>query len=90
MIIAIDWDKTITADPELFGGFIESALARGHTAIIVTGRQAHDTIVPPWPIEVIYAGNEWKQGAALAAGYKVDIWIDDMPGMIMPSQKLEW
>jgi hypothetical protein len=90
MIFGIDWDKTITAEPGLFKIFIDAARERGHTCIIVTGRQEHDKIVPPWPMVIIYAGNEWKCDAALKAGYKVDVWIDDMPGVIMPSQKLEW
>ena len=90
MIIAIDWDKTFTVDPGLFSLFINGALDRGHKCIIVTGRQKSDPVVPPFEIPIIYAGNEWKNDAALAAGYKVDIWIDDMPGMIMPCQKLQW
>ena len=80
MIIAIDWDKTITADPGLWNEFIDLASARNHTVIVVTGRQEHDPVVPPWPIEVIYAGSRWKIDAAKSAGFEVDIWIDDHPG----------
>lgn len=90
MIIAIDWDKTITADLVLFQAFVELANQRGHKAIVVTGRHAHDPIEAPFVIEVIYAGDKWKHDAAAEAGYVVDIWIDDCPGMIMPPQKLVW
>lgn len=90
MIIAIDWDNTITRDVALFKAFIELANQSGHKTIVITGRQPNDQIVPPFPIEVIYAGDRWKRDAAAAAGYAVDIWIDDSPGVIMPQQKLEW
>lgn len=90
MIIAIDWDHTITAAPGLFKSFIDLAVAGGHKVIVVTGRQSHDQVVPPWPIEIIYAGSEWKKDAAEKAGYIVDIWIDDQPGHIEPSRKLDW
>lgn len=91
MFIAIDWDHTITADPGLWKDFIELAEAKGHIVIIVTGRHEKDTIVPPWPMKVVYAGNDWKKDAAERAGYPViDIWIDDSPGTIEPGKKLIW
>ena len=91
MLIAIDWDHTITADPDLWRNFIDHASAKGHQVIIVTGRQKTDPIVTRWPIEVIYAGNEWKKDAVANAGYPiVDIWIDDNPGTIEPGKKLVW
>lgn len=84
MIIAIDWDGTYTALPELFRQFTNKLLTYGHTVIFVTGRQdtEHHRIEPPFCCPVVYAGNEYKRKAAERAGYKVDIWIDDMPEMI--------
>lgn len=90
MIIAIDWDHTITNDPELFKAFIQLAIHRGHEPIIVTGRKASQPIESPLAIPVIYADDEWKRVAALKAGYKVDVWIDDSPGLIEPAKKLSW
>jgi hypothetical protein len=90
LTIAIDWDHTITAAPGLFKDFIDLAKAQGHTVIVITGRQSSDSVVPPWPIEIVYAGSEWKKTAAKNAGYIVDIWIDDQPGHIEPCRKLQW
>ncbi len=93
LVIAIDYDFTYTADPALWYGFIMQAQGHGHTVIRVTGRTE-----PPFPHEIqfpkmvaiICAGDEEKAKAAIKAGYKVNIWIDDMPGTIEPLRKLQW
>ena len=91
MIIALDWDKTYTEDTVLFSEFVKIAESRGHTVIIVTARpESHQIANPPSGIDVVYADHEWKYSASLKAGYKVDIWIDDMPNMIMPQGKLDF
>jgi hypothetical protein len=35
-------------------------------------------------VPVVFAGGEWKREVALKQGYKVDVWIDDMPEYIGP------
>lgn len=40
-------------------------------------------------IPVVYCHGTYKQTACERAGYKVDIWIDDVPGMIQPCKVLE-
>lgn len=42
MNIAIDFDDTFTADPDLWRSFIEDALNRGHLVYIVTCRMDND------------------------------------------------
>ncbi len=37
LTIGLDYDGTITADPNLWSGFIKLCKARGHTIKIVTG-----------------------------------------------------
>lgn len=86
MTIALDYDGTWTADPELWHDFTRKAIDRGHTVIIVTGRTyRHEDLLqqrlPKW-IPIVYAGTRLKEKAAQASGYNVDIWIDDNPGMI--------
>jgi hypothetical protein len=88
MTIAIDLDNTWTADPALWSRFYREALAAGHCIIMVTARR--DPIseeerrrysLPPF-MKIIYTAGDFKEKHARAAGYKVDIWIDDTPGMI--------
>jgi hypothetical protein len=87
-IVAFDHDGTIDLIPQLMYRFMESLLEADHVVIIVTGR---DGGLEPWiPVPVVYAGDAYKKDAAIKAGYVVDIWIDDQPGHIEPSRKLEW
>ncbi len=88
MTIAIDLDNTWTADPVLWFGFYHKAASSGHRVIMVTAR--HHVISPeetlrhmlPEGMPIIYTSGELKEPAARAAGYSVDVWIDDAPGMI--------
>jgi hypothetical protein len=88
MIISIDYDNTYTADPNLWDNFIKTALSIGHTVICVTarpevmGQVVLDSVGQLVP--VVFAGGEWKREVALKQGYKVDVWIDDMPEYIGP------
>jgi len=61
--------------------------------VLVTGREDRDDT--PYPaaevrslvgsrIPTVFAGAMYKEKAAIAAGYPVDIWIDDKPGFISP------
>ena len=88
MIIAIDYDNTYASDPPTFDKVIETFKAAGHIVICVTGRSGNGPMAQPVLdsigklIPVVFAGTRWKREAALARGYKVDIWIDDTPSSI--------
>ncbi len=91
MIIAIDYDNTYTADPISFGQIISLLKDAGHTIICITNRQESDSDLVLNSIgkisgieKCIFAGNKFKRDAAAEHGYKVNIWIDDMPEMIGP------
>ena len=73
MIIALDYDKTYTADPMLWDDFVQSAQNRGHTVKIVTMRMPEEVISNP-PVDVVYTKRKAK-----ASCFKADIWIDDSP-----------
>ena len=73
MLIALDYDKTYTADPVLWNDFIKSAQSRGHEIKIVTMRYPSEPIDPA-PVEVIYTSRKAKMSFV-----KADIWIDDSP-----------
>lgn len=92
MIIAIDYDGTYAADPETFDKVIKLFKEVGHTVICVTGRSAGimgDPVLESIGrlVPVVFAGQDWKADAARKHGYTVNIWIDDMPGMISPLDK---
>ena len=88
LIIAIDYDFTFTADVVLFTEFIFSAQKAGHTVVCVTSRYRPPESPEPFlpaGVEIICARGLSKEDAARSAGYKVDIWIDDMPRTITES-----
>jgi hypothetical protein len=76
MFIALDYDKTYTADPALWDAFVQSAQDCKHTVKIVTMRYPSETIENA-PCEVIYTSRKAK-----ATVVSADIWIDDNPQWI--------
>lgn len=92
--IALDYDDTYTADPELWQMFIMRAEKRGHRVYIVTCRRDTDenrlevygdresTLTGlPWSRH-IFTGLAPKKWFCEQRGIKIDIWIDDMPECI--------
>ncbi len=75
MKIALDYDGTYTADPELWNAFIKNAIDRGHEMVCVTMRCPHEAI--QMPIPVIYTSRKAKFEFAPDA-----IWIDDKPNWL--------
>ncbi len=85
MRIAIDYDRTYTRDPDFWDVVIAAGEARGHEFVCITNRPCAPGVtkserVPA--IRILPAGDQFKDDAARAAGLRVDIWIDDMPGSI--------
>ena len=74
MLIALDYDKTYTADSALWDSFISQAHSCGHEVVIVTMRNADTELVVDAPVPVIYTNRKAKQSFVIA-----DIWIDDSP-----------
>ena len=94
MIVAFDYDKTWTRDPEAWRLIAEVLRVRGHTCVLVTSRvdagqvgaevrRAIGSIMP-----IVFAAHGWKREAAEHAGFEVDVWIDDMPESITPASPL--
>lgn len=86
MNIAIDFDKTWTADPRMFRRLAETIRKHGHSPFIVTARHGYSEDmdrheVPSW-IPIYYTYGQLKEKAMSRMGITIDIWIDDMPGMI--------
>jgi hypothetical protein len=75
MRIALDYDGTYTADPQLWDEFIRNAQSRGHEVTLVTMRSSdHEHIPNPPACAVIYTGRKSKRNF-----YNADIVIDDAP-----------
>lgn len=85
MVFAFDYDGTWTREPQGLRAVVKLLQGLGHTCILLTGRSDEER----WGHEVraaigdlmpiVFAGNTWKRDAALAAGYKVDCFLDDLP-----------
>jgi hypothetical protein len=76
MRIALDYDKTYTADPVLWDGFARDALARGHDVFVVTMR------MPSEPVESVSLPVVYTSRKAKSSIVEADIWIDDCPQYI--------
>jgi hypothetical protein len=88
MRIALDYDKTYTAMPEVWDQFIGSARAAGHIVEIVTMRYNNETEAIPFHVlqkvdHVVYTGRKGKARHMQFIERPVDIWIDDMPMFIL-------
>jgi hypothetical protein len=81
VLIAIDYDGTYTADPELWEIIIKMMQLRGHEVVCVTGRVEGETVhcsCMPY-----YTGYKAKREWCAKNGLHVDIWIDDKPEYIV-------
>lgn len=86
MTIALDYDGTYTADPELWDRFIAAAIRRGHKVIVVTCRRRtdenrEDVKVEGCPVFFTDLGSKLEYVKKL--GCPVDVWIDDDPACVL-------
>lgn len=92
MTIAFDIDGTWDRDPQLFIDVASMFRDEKWTVVIVTGReQPADKIgrLGLLDFPIVVSGPLLKEHAALKAGYKVDVWVDDMPGVIQDCKILQ-
>lgn len=88
MIFAIDYHGTFSRDPGYYRAIVPIGKARGHSYVLVTGIEDGDQFAAEVKREVgdlmpiVFAAGRWKREAALAAGFKVDVWEDDNPEYI--------
>ncbi len=88
MLIAIDFDETLTMDAELWRGFVDLCAAGEHRIVCVTARRDTDEnrdTLSEWmeshglSLRVYFTGLGSKVDFMQKRGLKVDIWIDDDP-----------
>lgn len=88
LTISLDFDGTVTRDPQHWRRWLALARVDGHRVITVTSRR--DTAQSRAEIrevlgedhEIVFAYDQPKKMAAIEAGHDVDIFIDDQPHMI--------
>lgn len=84
MRIALDFDGTVTEDEILWVRFCAMAKERGHYVAIVTARSPHsdnrdvELFQAQAGVSAIFTSGEPKR-----RHFKADVWIDDMPEMIV-------
>lgn len=92
--IGVDYDKTFTADPDLWFQFMHNATDRGHKVFIVTyrddrfdGTELLQEVLDNG-FEVLYTRGVAKEFWCAHFGPgKVDIWIDDDPKRIYENSR---
>jgi 5'(3')-deoxyribonucleotidase len=99
MNIALDFDDTFTARPDLFGTFVILANARQFNVYIVSSRfdnyENRRDVENALTIEritdkiagIILCSHNSKHEVMAQKGIKIDIWIDDNPWSIVGVDK---
>jgi len=82
MIIALDYDKTYTADPEMWNLFITMCRQRDHKVICLTMRRYPEEQIKIPFVDITYTDRRAKKAYADENGIWVDIWIDDKPAYL--------
>lgn len=86
MTIAIDYDKTWTEDPHMWNKVSKLMISYNHRVIIATGRKDFGDDMKRGlegaNLPIVFCGDKTKRQGCLERGFKVDVWIDDMPAMI--------
>jgi len=83
--IAIDYDDTITSDPETWAKVIE-LLRQKHDVLCCTFRTPAKAALIELPIPVYATDGVAKAEYMRNQGVWVDIWIDDWPELIGPTR----
>jgi hypothetical protein len=88
MLIAIDFDETLTADAALWRMFLEGAAALGHRVVCVTARRDTEdnrATLSEWmeshgiELTTYFTGLGSKVEFMKSRGLDVKIWIEDDP-----------
>lgn len=93
MTISIDFDKTFSKDPTLWGEFAKTSAAAGNTVVMITRREdtpgnqqeikdAIGDYASAFSSVLLIGAGMQKADGAKAAGLAVDVWIDDSPETI--------
>jgi hypothetical protein len=89
--ISLDYDETYTRDPPLWNLFVNQAVKNGHDIRFVTFRSGdpafdNSDIIgnsKALNIPIIFTSGKRKRVFCYEQGFMVDVWIDDMPEIIV-------
>ena len=96
IIIALDWDGTVTLDPNVWLGIVRLFKAAGHKVYIVTMRypsEMEGVLSDEWRslIDGLYCSSrQAKRPFVHAQGLTPNVWIDDNPEAIFKSAVEIW
>lgn len=94
MQIALDYDGTVTEDPEGWADVVGLLRQRGHQIVIVTFRKPEEeTADLRWfagvnLLPILFTARNPKKAWCEERGIKIDVWIDDEPSLII--NKSDW
>lgn len=91
MTISIDFDRTFSADPQMWGEFARKSAGTGNNVVMISRRPESDReeviaslgdYAESFSRVLLVGGDALKDDAARAAGIAVDVWVDDSPQFI--------
>ena len=86
--IALDYDDTITADPNGFKAIVRCFQSLGHKVTIVTLRDSSEStdlireFLEKYDVETIFCAGQSKERIVRELGLHMNIWVDDNPRYI--------
>lgn len=85
---ALDWDGTVTCEPDGFYDFIKTMRSKGHKVYIVTMRYPSECENIPIQFQnevdgIIATSRKAKYDFTKELGLNIHIWIDDTPKAIL-------
>lgn len=96
MTISVDFDRTFSADPRLWGEFARKAVADGNRVVMISRRPEADReevisslgdYAEAFSDVLLVGSDTLKDDAAQAAEIAVDVWVDDSPQFIRSEQR---
>jgi hypothetical protein len=96
MTISVDFDRTFSADPRLWGEFARKAVADGNRVVMISRRPEADReevisslgdYAEAFSDVLLVGSDTLKDDAAQAAGIAVDVWVDDSPQFIRSERR---
>lgn len=91
MKIALDYDGTVTEDPDSWAWFVAYFASAGHDIRIVTFRGEDELTqdmvefqqrLISYGLKIVFTGHTTKHQHCVSIGWVPDVWIDDAPSLI--------